>query len=65
MNSVNSLPIGSKKSVLVKSLFSLFITLFIGWLVYEQIYQEKINTIKAKQDEKLVLIMKFGLMANI
>jgi signal transduction histidine kinase len=56
MNSVNSLPIGSKKSVLVKSLFSLFITLFVGWLIYEQIYQEKINTIKAKQDEKLVLI---------
>ncbi|WP_064662709.1 sensor histidine kinase [Pseudoalteromonas sp. MQS005] len=56
MNSLKSLPVGSKKSVLVKSLFSLFITLFIGWLVYEQIYQEKINTIKAKQDEKLVLI---------
>ncbi|ALQ55368.1 histidine kinase [Pseudoalteromonas issachenkonii] len=56
MNSLNSLPVGSKKSVLIKSLFSLFITLFIGWLIYEQTYQEKINTIKAKQDEKLVLI---------
>jgi len=56
MNSLNSLPVGSKKSVLLKSSFSLFITLFIGWLIYEQTYQEKINTIKAKQDEKLVLI---------
>ncbi|WP_413402689.1 ATP-binding protein [Pseudoalteromonas sp. KJ71-7] len=56
MNSINSLPVGSKKSVLVKLLFSLFITFFIGWLIYEQIYQEKINTIKAQQDEKLVLI---------
>ena len=42
--------------MLLKSSFSLFITLFIGWLIYEQTYQEKINTIKAKQDEKLVLI---------
>ena len=56
MNSLNSLPVGSKKSVLIKSLFSLFITLFVGWLIYEQVYQEKINTIKTKQDEKLVLI---------
>ena len=56
MNSLNSLPVGSKKSVLLKSSFSLFITLFIGWLIYKQTYQEKINTIKAKQDEKLVLI---------
>ena len=56
MNSLNSLPVGSKKSVLLKSSFSLFITLFIGWLIYEQTYQEKINTLKAKQDEKLVLI---------
>jgi len=56
MNSLNSLPVGSKKSVLLKSSFCLFITLFIGWLIYEQTYQEKINTIKAKQDEKLVLI---------
>ena len=56
MNSFSSFPNGSKKSVLLKSSFSLFITLFIGWLIYEQTYQEKINTIKAKQDEKLVLI---------
>lgn len=42
--------------MLLKSSFSLFITLFIGWLIYEQTYQEKINTLKAKQDEKLVLI---------
>lgn len=44
------------KSVLKKSLFTLFITVLIGWLVYEQVYQSKLAIIKERQDDKLVLI---------
>lgn len=44
------------KSVLKKSLFTLFIIVLIGWLVYEQVYQSKLAIIKERQDDKLVLI---------
>lgn len=56
MSSIKFLPSGSTKSAVIKSAFGLFLSLLIGWLVFQQIYQDKIATIKAKQDEKLAVI---------
>jgi len=56
MSKFDALPIASKKGLVVKSIFSLFINFLIVWLVFEQVYQREINAIKSQQDEKLVTI---------
>ena len=56
MSKFDALPNVSKKGLVVKSIFSLFINFLIVWLVFEQVYQREINAIKSQQDEKLVTI---------
>ena len=56
MSKFDALPNVSKKGLVVKSIFSLFINFLIVWLVFEQVYQREISAIKSQQDEKLVTI---------
>lgn len=56
INYVNNSPLVSKKNILMKVFFVIFIAVLICYLVYMQILQSKLMVMQGYQDEKLALV---------